>query len=334
MISGAVALAFTAGMVATFNPCGFSLLPAYIGAFVSGGATRQGTGHRVIRAIGVAAAVSIGFVIVFATAGLVIDRLAGEARRQLPWVTIVIGALLVLAGIATAVGWKPTLMVRRPNLVAGRTGIGAMIGYGATYAIASLSCTIGPFLAVTGAALTQSTFQGIATYIAYALGMGVIILAISVAAALAQSTVTNHMRRITPIAARLGGALMVVAGGYAIWYGRWELAVYDGDLDSDPIVDTIEEIRLSIINTIEAIGAGRLALFVVVTTAAIIAAVRHHGSDTEADLTAEELASRADGHGANRDAERHAESLLHDAPARTTSSDRRDADARAVSRRA
>jgi len=28
-------LALTAGMVAAINPCGFSLLPAYIGSFVS-----------------------------------------------------------------------------------------------------------------------------------------------------------------------------------------------------------------------------------------------------------------------------------------------------------
>ena len=30
MISGPIALAFTAGMVATLGPCGFSLLPAYV----------------------------------------------------------------------------------------------------------------------------------------------------------------------------------------------------------------------------------------------------------------------------------------------------------------
>lgn len=106
MISGTIVLAFTAGMVATFNPCGFSLLPAYIGAFVVGDEVAD---RRVLRAIGVAAAVSVGFILVFASVGLVIDSIAGEARRQLPWVTIVIGGLLIIAGhMDVSPGQTPT----------------------------------------------------------------------------------------------------------------------------------------------------------------------------------------------------------------------------------
>lgn len=274
MISAPVALAFTAGMVATFNPCGFSLLPAYLGAFVAGDATELRADQRVMRAVGVAAAVSLGFVVVFATAGLVIDQLTIPTRQRLPWVTIIIGAALVLAGIAMVLGWKPSIAVRGPDLASGRRGIAAMTAYGATFAIASLSCTIGPFLAVTGVALTQSTTLGIATHVAYALGMGTIILAISVFAALAHTTLIQAMRKLTRVMTRLGGALMIAAGGYAIWYGRWELGVYAGDLDADPIIDTIEDLRLRIVENIETIGAGRIALAVVLSAGLAVAAVR------------------------------------------------------------
>lgn len=146
-----------------------------------------------------------------------------------------------------------------------------MVGYGATYAIASLSCTIGPFLAVTGAALTQSGADAVATYVAYAAGMGVIILAISVASALAHGAVTGHLRQFSRIVPRVGGALMVAAGGYAIWYGRWELGVYGGDLGSDPLIDTIEDVRLGLVDMIASIGAGRLAAAVIVVVAVIVA---------------------------------------------------------------
>ncbi|QGG94170.1 cytochrome c biogenesis CcdA family protein [Actinomarinicola tropica] len=274
MISAPVALAFTAGMVATFNPCGFSLLPAYLGAFVAGDATELRADQRVMRAVGVAAAVSLGFVVVFATAGLVIDQLTSATRQRLPWVTIIIGAALVLAGIAMVLGWKPSIAVRGPDLASGRRGIAAMTAYGATFAIASLSCTIGPFLAVTGVALSQSTTLGIATHVAYALGMGTIILAISVFAALAHTTLIQAMRKLTRVMTRLGGALMIAAGGYAIWYGRWELGVYAGDLDADPIIDTIEDLRLRIVENIETIGAGRIALAVVLSAGLAVAAVR------------------------------------------------------------
>ncbi len=274
MISASVALAFTAGMVATFNPCGFSLLPAYVGAFVAGDEVAERTDRRVLRAVAVAAAVSVGFVIVFATVGLVIDSIASEARRQLPWVTIVIGGLLIAGGIAALMGWKPRIAVRGPQFSTASNNTPVMIGYGATYAIASLSCTIGPFLAVTGTALDASVLEGLTSYVAYALGMGVVILMLSIASALAHTTVAHHMRRLSRVAPRIGGGLMVLAGGYAIWYGRWELAVYDGDLGTDPIIDGMENLRLRLVDTIQSIGPPRLAAAVLLGVAAIVATAR------------------------------------------------------------
>ena len=274
MISGTIALAFTAGMVATFNPCGFSLLPAYIGAFVAGDEPTDRIDRRVARAIGVAAAVSTGFIIVFSTVGLIIDSIANQTLRQLPWVTIVIGGLLIIAGGATFAGWKLALALRGPQFSKGTKGIGAMVGYGMTYAIASLSCTIGPFLAVTGTALSRSPLEGMGTFVAYALGMGVIVLVLSVTSVLAQSTMANHLRRLSRLAPRVGGALMMLAGGYAIWYGRWELAVYDGDLGTDPVIDAMEVVRLRFVEVIEGVGAQRLAVIVVIATGAAILAAR------------------------------------------------------------
>lgn len=282
MIGGSIALAFTAGMVATFNPCGFSLLPAYIGAFVAGDQVQNRLDQRILRAVGVAVAVSIGFIVVFASVGLIINNIAGEARRQLPWVTIVIGGLLVVAGLAMALGWKPMLTIRGPRFSPETHGPKVMVGYGMTYAIASLSCTIGPFLAITGTALSQSPLEGLATYIAYALGMGVIILILSIASAMAHGTVANHMRRLARVASRIGGVLMVAAGAYAIWYGRWEIAVYGGNLDTDPVIDTAEDIRLWFVNTIVTVGAQRLFLVAAVGIAATLTLARRRRLTTAA----------------------------------------------------
>lgn len=139
-----------------------------------------------------------------------------------------------------------------------------MVGFGVTYAVASLSCTIGPFLAVTGTALNQSTLGGLATYVTYALGMGVIILAISVATAVTQTAVVARLRQASRWAPRVGGILMMLAGGYSIWYGRWELDVYRGDLSTDPVIDTGESVRMSIVDTLQSIGAIRVMLIVLI----------------------------------------------------------------------
>ena len=270
MTTGPVALALTAGMVATFNPCGFSLLPAYIGAFVASDRVHDRFDQRILRAVRVAVAVSVGFVVVFASVGLVINAIAGQARQQLPWVSIAIGGLLVAAGLATLSGWKPAFTIRGLRLSATTTSPRVMIGYGVTYAVASLSCTIAPFLAVTGTALSRSPLSALATYVAYALGMGIVILVISIASALAHTSVLNHMRRLSRLAPRLGGVLMMAAGAYSIWYGRWELAVYAGDLSTDPVIDTAENVRLWLVGSIDVIGAPRLTAVVALAVAVAV----------------------------------------------------------------
>ena len=68
--------------------------------------------------------------------------------------------------------------LRVPNLVGGSgrwaptARLGSMFGYGVGSAIASRSCTIGPFLAVTGTSLRRgSPAQGVLVYLAYAAGI-------------------------------------------------------------------------------------------------------------------------------------------------------------------
>jgi hypothetical protein len=63
--------------------------------------------------------------------------------------------------------------------------------------------------------------------------------------------------------------LMILAGGYAIWYGRWELAVYDGRLESDGVVETGENIRSWFITTIDGLGASRIGAGLVVAVLAV-----------------------------------------------------------------
>ena len=64
--------------------------------------------------------------------------------------------------------------------------------------------------------------------------------------------------------------LMLVAGAYAIWYGRWELAVYRGDLETDPIVEGGEELRIWLISRIDQVGASRLALAIALSVIGLI----------------------------------------------------------------
>ncbi len=88
---GALALAFIAGTVATVNPCGFALLPAYLSYFLGLGDDRRGSGESanpVLRALAVSAAVTLGFVVVFGVMGVTGPRCRagwGPVSRTSRW---------------------------------------------------------------------------------------------------------------------------------------------------------------------------------------------------------------------------------------------------------
>lgn len=236
MLSGPFALALAAGMAATVNPCGFAMLPAYLAMFL-GEEERPGSAS-VGRAFAVSATLTAGFVAVFGLFGLAIAPLAVSIERYLPWATIVIGIGLVGMGIALLMGRQLTL--HTPKMAKGGTdgGLRSMFLFGVSYAVASLSCTIGPFLAVTSTTLrSQNTLSGVAMFVTYALGMGLVVTALTVAVALAKAGLVTRLRRALPYVNRISGALLLVAGAYVAWYGWFEVRTLNGGDGTDPIID-------------------------------------------------------------------------------------------------
>ena len=65
-------VAVVAGMVATVNPCGFAMLPAYLTLVVTGAADRT-RAQLLARALGSSALITLGFVTVFGLFGIVIS---------------------------------------------------------------------------------------------------------------------------------------------------------------------------------------------------------------------------------------------------------------------
>jgi cytochrome c-type biogenesis protein len=241
-MNGPYAFALAAGMAATVNPCGFALLPAYLSAFV-GIEHRGGRTGAVGRALTVSVALTAGFVLVFGAFGLIVSPLALRIERYLPWATIVIGFGLVGLGIALLLGRQ--LMLKIPKFQkGGQDGtLPSMFLFGVSYAVASLSCTIGPFLAVTTSTFrSENWLSGLGVFVAYGLGMGVVIAILTVAVALAKSGVVQRFRNLLPVMNRIAGGLLLVAGAYVAYYGWYEVRVLNGST-SDPIIDRAVDLQ-------------------------------------------------------------------------------------------
>ncbi len=210
-----VTFAFVAGTVATVNPCGFALLPAYLARRIG---TEDGAGRSadaVARALLVGAVTTVGFMIVFGTIGTAIGLGARQLIHALPWAGVTIGAALMVAGAAVLSGRH--LGLRLPGVRQG-VGVRGDLLFGLGYGTASLSCTLPIFLAATGTAVTGSVAESVFSFLAYAAGMGTILTALAVAAALSQKGLALALRRVVPYVNRASGALLLLAGAYVVYY--------------------------------------------------------------------------------------------------------------------
>jgi cytochrome c biogenesis protein CcdA len=233
-------LAFAAGLVAALNPCGFAMLPGYLALVVRSdvNSERSGVLTALGRAVAATAAMALGFIAVFGTFALLTVTAASTVQRYLPYVTVVIGVLLVALGIWLLAGRDFASLIPVAHAEWAPTArLGSMFGYGLSYALASLSCTVGPFLAATGVALKGGAHLGVLVYVAYIAGFTLVAGALAVAAALASSGLAERMRRILPYVNRISGALLVVVGLYVSYYGLYEVRLFAGGGDpADPVI--------------------------------------------------------------------------------------------------
>ncbi len=243
MIDGPFAFALTAGMIATVNPCGFALLPAYLSAFVGLDEDRS-QAAAVRRALAVSLVMTAGFVTVFAVFGAVISQIFTGIEQHLPWATIVIGIGLIGLGIYLLTGRQ--LVLNIPKLQRGGSDgtLPSMYLFGVSYAVASLSCTIAPFLAVTTTTFNNESFlSGVAVFAVYGAGMGLVVTVLTVAVALAKNGIVAKFRSLLPKINRIAGVFLLVAGAYVAYFGWYEVRLFRGDIAEDPIVDAASDVQ-------------------------------------------------------------------------------------------
>ncbi|MCX2929518.1 cytochrome c biogenesis protein CcdA [Mycobacterium sp. CVI_P3] len=232
-------LALAAGMVAALNPCGFAMLPAYLTLVVRGEGADPGRTAAVGRALAATAAMALGFLAVFGLFGLLTVPVATVVQRYLPYATIVIGITLVILGVWLLSGRELTLGAPGPGWRWAPTArLGSMFGYGVGYAIASLSCTIGPFLAVTGSTVgTGSVADAVLVYAAYAAGLALVVGVLAVGIALTSTALVDRIRKLLPHISRISGVVLIAVGLYVGYYGLYEIRLLGADGNpADPII--------------------------------------------------------------------------------------------------
>lgn len=218
------ARAFALGMVALVNPCGFALLPAYLGYFLgmNDGDEKESRIVALNRAQVVGLSMSVGFLAVFGVLGLAFAGVIGSISGALPWVTLVMGFGLVILGIAMVMGFQPLLSLPKLERGTGSRSTGSMFLFGVSYALASLTCTIGLFLSAVGTSAAGNTFgQRFGGFVSYGIGMGLMATGLTLAVAFGKKGLVNGFRQLLPRINMISAVVLIIVGVYVAWYGYW-----------------------------------------------------------------------------------------------------------------
>jgi len=266
-----LSLSFIRGMVAAVNPCGFVLLPTYLLYFL--GLQSSGAGHQrapLSRALVVSAAVSAGFLSIFLIVGLVSELFTSWIQENAKYLTAVIGVGLIGLGLAMLFGYR--LPIATPKLDAGgrdRTAR-SMFVYGIAYAIASVGCTIGLFIATLfGTADSSGYAAGVANVVAYGAGMALLISALTVTLAVANSGLLKVLRSGMQYVEMISGAFVLLSGAYLLWY-FWKVDIQE---EGDPITDAVQNIQNDVQNFLNGNWRTVGVVLSLIVGAAIVASV-------------------------------------------------------------
>ena len=155
-------------------------------------------------------------------------------KRQ---VTLLIGLVLVVLGGAMLFGYRVPFTM--PAVAGGEARtVRSMFVYGVGYALASLGCTIGLFMA-TAFASPDSFVGGMVNVVAFGAGMALIVTALTVSLAVANRGLLRVLRSATRYVDLVAAAFVLLSGCYLLWY-FW---VVDVNQETDAVTDAVERVQ-------------------------------------------------------------------------------------------
>lgn len=256
-----------AGALAMLNPCAFPLLPAFLSFYV-GADERQlpQASNRIAQGLLVGLLVAGGSLGVFTVVGLPIAYGVTLVADALPWAGMAIGLTLCTVGALGLAGKRIGLPAANPLRPRDDRRLQTILVFGAGYAVASLGCTLPVFLTLLAAAGAGGPAGLLAVFAAYGGGMALLLMALSVAAALLNRGLARGLGRVLPHMHRIAGGLLVVAGTYLTYFWARVHLGPSATLASDPLVGMVTRFTARL--TVLARSAGP----VVVLAAALVVA--------------------------------------------------------------
>jgi len=204
---------FGLGLAATSSPCVLPLYPgflAYLGASADQLQGRRGTGWLGLFVLA-------GVLTTMIALGLLIAGLRTAVGRVVAVVTPLAGLLIILLGVLLLFDKNVFARIPQIRIPALRHPFASAYVYGLLYGPIAFPCS-GPFLV---AAFALSVDSALIDFLAFGLGFGVPLLAISLLARAQQRRITQLLTRHSRAFNLVAGAILVALGAINI-IDNWE----------------------------------------------------------------------------------------------------------------
>ena len=218
--------AFSAGVVSAVNPCGFAMLPAYLGLYMSTSIYEKDSTHygkMILKGLFIGCCVGLGVLSLFLFVGLITGFALNFIRSIMEWVGLLLGVGLITIGIWLMNGGRlyASLTARIGQSIGNPTQISlkGFFLFGVSYGVASLSCTLPIFLSVVGINLNGSSiYDSMMQFALYGAGMGAMILFVTLSMAILKGVMIRYIKLALPYVERIGFFLVVLSGMYIVFY--------------------------------------------------------------------------------------------------------------------
>ena len=227
------AFAFSAGALATFNPCAWAMLPTFVSFYLGSREAdyeQRSFAARATEGLILGLLVTGGFLLVFSVAAVALSMGLRFIVRYLPFGSLLTGIALVVLGFWLLAGKPFPFSVPLPQINASHTrNPKSAFMFGIGYALASLSCTLPIFLSIVGASLTISGFlSGAVMFGGYAFGMAAVLMSVALGAVLLKGAVAQWYRKFLPHMYHISAVMLIVAGMYLVWRSLYVPLILSG----------------------------------------------------------------------------------------------------------
>lgn len=210
MLVSELATGFVIGLFATLSPCALPLYPGFL-AYL---AARRDDGAASSAARWLGLVVLAGVLTTMLVLGALMAALAVSTSSVLRIVTPLADLVVIGLGVVLLIGLDP--FARLPMLGPTTVGGGAVRSayvYGLLYGPIALPCAAPLLVAMFGLSLSFDGFVSALTFfLAFGLGFGLPLLAISLLAYTKQLSLVRFFARHRDIVSRLAGVVLVVVG--------------------------------------------------------------------------------------------------------------------------